>query len=48
MTSVKVSFFPYMTIVRKKDTLTYVIKQRNINYIGADVLFTSEEYEVCQ
>ena len=37
---------PYMTIVRKKDTLTDVIKQRNINYIGAEVLFTSEEDEV--
>ena len=39
---------PYMTIVRNKDTLTDVIKQRNINYIGAEVLFTSEEDEVCQ
>ena len=42
------SHLPYMTIVREKDTLTDVIKLRNINYIGAEVLFTSEEAEVCQ
>ena len=42
------SHLPYMTIVRNKDTLTDVISKRNINYIGAEVLFTSEEDEVCQ
>lgn len=39
---------PYMTIVRNKDELTDVISKRNINYIGAEVLFTSETDEVCQ
>ena len=42
------SHLPYMTIVRENDTLTDVIKQRNINYIGAEVLFTTEDAEVCQ
>lgn len=42
------SDLPYMTIIREKDDLTEKIQTRNINYIGAEVLFTTEEAEVCQ
>lgn len=42
------SHLPYMTIVREKDEISELLKKRKINYIGAEVLFTTEQAEVCQ
>jgi len=41
------SHLPYMTIIREEDHISEVLKTRNIRYIGAEVLFTSENAEVC-
>ncbi len=39
---------PYMTIVREEDTTCEEIRKRNINYIGAEVLFEKETEPVAQ
>jgi len=38
---------PYMAIVRKEDCISEKMATRNINYVGTEVLFTSEDDEVC-
>ena len=37
----------YLPIIRKDEGLHEMLQSRNINYIGAEVLFDSEESEVC-
>lgn len=37
----------YMMIIREKDDYTDAILKRNVNYVGAEVLFKTEDSELC-
>ena len=37
----------YLPIIKKNDGIHEMLKSRNINYVGAEVLFDSEESELC-
>ena len=39
---------PYMVILREKDEVSDALRRRNIAYRGAEVLFKTEDAEVCQ
>lgn len=37
----------YLPIIKKDDGLHEMLKSRNINYVGAEVLFDREDHELC-
>lgn len=39
---------PFMTVISREDTISESLLKRNINYVGAEVLFSSEDAPVCQ
>ena len=39
---------PFMTVISQEDTISESLQKRNLNYVGAEVLFSSGDAPVCQ